>query len=88
LGDKKEATLWELNYQLCPHRERKAGHGKGSKGSICTMTNHRLTAPQGQAFVVCREIWHNPRTGEFILNGPVSHWRAVLSGREPVPPWE
>jgi hypothetical protein len=34
---------------------------------------HRLPAPQAQAFVVCREIWYNPRTGEFMLAGPVSH---------------
>ena len=37
------------------------------------MTRHSLPAPQAQAFVVCREIWSNPRTGEFMLAGPVSH---------------
>lgn len=33
----------------------------------------RLPTPQIQAFVVCREIWNNQRTGEFMLEGPVSH---------------
>jgi hypothetical protein len=37
------------------------------------MNTRRIPAPQAQALVVCREIWHNPRTGEFMLNGPVSH---------------
>ena len=37
------------------------------------MTTRHLPAPQVQAFVVCREIWHNPRTNEFMLTGPVSH---------------
>lgn len=37
------------------------------------MTTRRLPTPQVQAFVVCREIWHNPRTNEFMLTGPVSH---------------
>jgi len=37
------------------------------------MTTRLLPAPHVQAFVVCREIWHSPRTGEFMLNGPVSH---------------
>ncbi len=32
-----------------------------------------LPAPQAQAFVVCREIWENTRTREFMLAGPVSH---------------
>jgi len=33
----------------------------------------RLPTSQVRAFVVCREIWHNPRTNEFMLTGPVSH---------------
>ena len=37
------------------------------------MTNGRLPSPQAQAFVVCREVWHNPRTNEFMIAGPVSH---------------
>jgi len=39
------------------------------------MPNHRssLPAPQAQAFVVCREIWENPRTNEVMLAGPRSH---------------
>jgi hypothetical protein len=37
------------------------------------MTTGDLPAPQVQAFVVCREIWHNPRTNQFVLTGPVSH---------------
>jgi hypothetical protein len=37
------------------------------------MTKHRLPAPQAQAFVVCREIWENPRTNEVMLAGPRSH---------------
>jgi hypothetical protein len=52
------------------------------------MTTHRLPAPQAQAFVACREIATDPQTGEIVITGPVSRWRAVLSGREPVPPWE
>jgi hypothetical protein len=39
------------------------------------MTNRRLPAPQVQAFVVCREEWHNLRTNEFMIAGPVSHVR-------------
>jgi hypothetical protein len=31
------------------------------------------TSPQVQAFVVCREVWHDPRTNEFVITGPVSH---------------
>ena len=41
--------------------------------AITRVTTRRLPAPQVQAFVVCREIWHNPRTNEFMLTGPVSH---------------
>jgi len=37
------------------------------------MKNGRLPVPQAQAFVVCREVWHNPRTNEFMIAGPVSH---------------
>jgi len=39
------------------------------------MTNFRplLPAPQAQAFVVCREIWENPRTRDVMLLGPTSH---------------
>lgn len=33
----------------------------------------QLPVPQAQAFVICREIWENPRTREFLLAGPVSH---------------
>jgi hypothetical protein len=30
------------------------------------MTIHRrLPLPQAQAFVICREIWHNDRSNEF-----------------------
>ena len=36
------------------------------------MTTHRIPAPQAQAFVACRKICLNPRTGEFLLKGPVS----------------
>jgi hypothetical protein len=28
--------------------------------------------PSAQAFVACREIWHNDRNDEFILVGPIS----------------
>ena len=48
-------------------------HGQGSQGSEGTMKNGRLPVPQAQAFVVCREVWHNPRTNEFMIAGPVSH---------------
>ena len=34
---------------------------------------HKLPVPQSQAFVVCREIWENARTGEFMLASPLSH---------------
>jgi hypothetical protein len=37
------------------------------------MKNGRLPVPQAHAFVVCREVWHNPRTNEFMIAGPVSH---------------
>jgi hypothetical protein len=38
------------------------------------MTNRRnLPAPQVQAFVVCRQITHDPQTGEIVIVGPVSH---------------
>jgi hypothetical protein len=38
--------------------------------------------------VVCRKITSDPQTGEIMIVGPVSRWRALLSCREPVPPWE
>ena len=37
------------------------------------MTACRIPAPQAQAFVVCRAITQDDRTGEFIIVGPVSH---------------
>ena len=38
------------------------------------MTTHRrLPLPQAQAFVICREIWHNDRSNEFLLASPLSH---------------
>ena len=46
----------------------------------------RLPTPQVQAFVVCGEITQDDRTGEIVITNPVSRWRAVLSGHEPVPP--
>jgi hypothetical protein len=50
-----------------------AGDREGPQGSS-SMTNRRnLPAPQVQAFVVCREVWHDPRTNEFVITGPVSH---------------
>jgi hypothetical protein len=52
------------------------------------MNARRIPAPQAQAFVTCRNITNDTQTGEIVIIGPVSHWRAVLSGREPVPPWE
>ena len=52
------------------------------------MTTPRIPAPQAQAFVACRKITNDPQTGEIVIIGPVSHWRAGLSGREPVPPRE
>src|SRR5262245_18423995 len=33
----------------------------------------RPPAPPAQAFVACRAIWHNARTGAFIPAGPASH---------------
>lgn len=47
------------------------------------MTTRRIPAPQAQAFVACRKIANDPQTGEIVIIGPVSRWRAVLSGREP-----
>ena len=35
--------------------------------------HRQLPAPQVQDFVVCREIWHNPHNGEFMLTRSVSH---------------
>jgi len=32
-----------------------------------------LPPPQVQAFVVCREITQDDRTGEIVITGPVSH---------------
>jgi hypothetical protein len=29
--------------------------------------------PQAQAFVVCQNIWLIPRTGDYVLIGPISH---------------
>jgi hypothetical protein len=52
------------------------------------MSTHRIPAPQTQAFVACRKTTNDPQTGEIVIIGPVSRWRAGLSGREPVPPWE
>jgi hypothetical protein len=52
------------------------------------MTNRRIPAPQAQAFVACRKITNDPQTGEIVITEQVSRWRAVLSGREPVPPWD
>jgi len=37
------------------------------------MTTPRIPAPQAQAFVVCREITQDDRTGEIVITGPVSH---------------
>jgi hypothetical protein len=37
------------------------------------MTARRIPAPQAQAFVVCRQITHDPHTGEIVIVGPVSH---------------
>ena len=37
------------------------------------MTTHRIPAPQAQAFVACREITQDDRTGEIVITGPVSH---------------
>jgi hypothetical protein len=37
------------------------------------MTTRRIPAPQAQAFVACRAITQDDRTGEFIIVGPVSH---------------
>jgi len=48
----------------------------------------RLPAPQVQAIAACRKIMNDPQTGEIVIIGPVSHWRAVLSGRQPLPPSE
>ena len=52
------------------------------------MTTHRLPAPQAQVFVACRKITNEPPTGEIVIVGPMSRWRAGLAGREPVLPWE
>ena len=52
------------------------------------MTHRRLPAPQAQAFVACRKITNDPQTGEIVITGPVGHWRAVLSDRDPAPPRE
>jgi len=52
------------------------------------MPTHRIPAPQAQAFVACRKITNDPQTGEIVIIGPVSRWRAVLSDRDPAPPWE
>jgi hypothetical protein len=42
---------------------------------ICLMakSSPHLPAPQAQAFVICREIWHNDRSNEFLLASPLSH---------------
>jgi hypothetical protein len=48
----------------------------------------RLPAPQVQAIVACRKIINDPQMGEIVITGSVSHWRAVLSGRQPLPLWE
>ena len=40
---------------------------------IGNLHQHRVPTPQVQAFVICREIWHCQRTGEFMLAGPASH---------------
>ena len=45
-----------------------------------------LPAPQAQAFVICREITQDDRTGEIVITGPVGHWRGLWSDAEPVPP--
>jgi hypothetical protein len=37
--------------------------------------------------VICLEIASDPQTVEIVIVGPMSRWRAVLSGRDPVPPW-
>ena len=50
------------------------------------MTTRHIPTPQSQAFVACRKITNDPQTGEIVIIGPVSCWRAVLSGHEPVPP--
>ena len=65
-----------------------AGVGARAKGNADTMTTHRIPAPQAQAFVACRKITNDPQTGEIVIVGPVSGWRARLAGREPVPPWD
>jgi hypothetical protein len=52
------------------------------------MTTRHLPAQQAQAFVACRKITHDSQTGKIVIIGPVSRWRAALSGREPVPPRE
>ena len=52
------------------------------------MTTHRIPTPQAQAFVACRKITNDPQTGEIVIIGPVSRWRAVLSDRDAALPWE
>ena len=52
------------------------------------MASRRIPAPQAQAFVACRNITNDSQTGEIVIVGPVGRLRAVLSVREPVPPWE
>jgi hypothetical protein len=52
------------------------------------MTTRRIPVPQAEAFVACRKITNDPHTGEMVIDVPVSRWRAVLAGREPVLPWE
>ena len=52
------------------------------------INQRRRPAPQVQAIVACRKITNDPQTGEIVIVGPVSHLRAVLSGRDPQPPWE
>jgi hypothetical protein len=51
-------------------------------------SSRRIPVPQAQAFVACRKITNDPQTGEIVIVGPVSRWRAGLAGREPLPPWE
>jgi hypothetical protein len=50
------------------------------------LTTGRLPAPHARAFVICREIPHDPQTGEIVIIGPVSHDR--YDPVEPLPPWE
>ena len=47
--------------------------GSGSTMELMAKFTRRLQAPQVQAFVVCREIWHNDRSNEFLLASPLSH---------------